>query len=782
MPGAGVVESMACEAARRRIRLVVRGVVQGVGFRPFVFRLATDLGLTGFVFNDAGGVVIEIEGTPTQLDSFRLRLADETPQRARIDRCDVSELPAHRDARFIIAESNRQAPAATLISPDLAVCDDCLAELADPTNRRFRYPFINCTNCGPRYTIVERTPYDRPYTSMRAFAMCPACEREYHDPFDRRFHAQPVACPACGPRLFVHDGQTELAVTDPVVCAQDALRAGRIVGLRDLGGFHLAVDAHNDDAVRRLRKRKLRAEKPFALLAPDVATVRRYAVVSAVEEELLLAVARPIVLVTRRSDGARVAEAVAAGQPALGFMLPSTPLHHLLLAGECRVLVLTSGNLSEEPIAIGNDEALARLAGIADLFLLHDRDILERCDDSVLRVAAGAPRLIRRARGFVPEPIYLAGPTAHHILAAGAELKNTVAVSRGDQVFFSQHIGDLDNPAAFGFYTECVEHLCRLFEVEPDVIACDLHPEYLSTKWAHDQDRLPVVEVQHHHAHLASVQAEHGRSDPAIGIILDGTGMGTDGTIWGGEVLVGDPAGFERFAWLEPVPLPGGAQAIREPWRMALSYLHYAFGDDGPSLLGPFAAEVTPGEQEVLIHMIKRRLNSPPTSSCGRLFDGVSALLGICGRSTYEAQAAIALEATAAHGEAQGRARAAARRVPSCGRGALPFAWLIRDLVERRDRDVAREELAADFHFQLAELFVGAALAARAQTGLGVAALSGGVFQNVLFFEYLHRRLAEEGFEVLAHNRVPTNDGGIPLGQVVIADTLLRAGGKSKER
>ena len=753
----------------------MRGLVQGVGFRPFVYRQARELGLSGFVRNDSGGVVIEIEGPPDQLSRFRRCLKAHAPRLARIDATAQVDLPASGDLGFVISASHGDAPSATLISPDIAVCDDCLREMQDPADRRFGYPFINCTNCGPRYTIVWRTPYDRSHTSMRDFVMCPECAREYHDPLDRRFHAQPVACPACGPRLILHDGRVELTGVDAIAAAQAALREGQIVALRGLGGFHLAVDAHNDAAVRRLRERKLRAEKPLALMAPDVEVVRRYAMVSSFEAQLLTDVTRPIMILQRRERGARVAPSVAFDHACLGFMLPYTPLHHLLLRDVFDALVLTSGNLCEEPIAIANDEALRRLSGVADLFLLHDREILARCDDSVVRVSAGRRRLLRRARGFVPRPVYLSHPTARPILATGAELKSTVAVSRQAEVFLSQHIGDLDNPAAFAFFQECTAHLCRLLEVEPELLACDLHPEYLSTKWALNQTRIPVVGIQHHHAHLASVLAESNRSERAIGIILDGTGYGTDGTIWGGEILVGDAADFERFAWLEPVPLPGGAMAIRQPWRMGVAYLHYAFGERCLSQAWPFADHLGTNERETLVTMLERRLHSPLTTSCGRLFDGVAALLGICGRNTFEAQAAIALEMAATIRGAGHHRRCSAAEIPGTGRGPLAFAWLIRDLMERRSQGAAIKELARDFHLIVAELFIGSAVAARSETAINVAALSGGVYQNRFFFEYMHRRLLEEGFDVVTHGLVPTNDGGIALGQVVIADARSRA-------
>ncbi len=751
----------------RRERIHISGIVQGVGFRPFVYRLAQQCGLAGFVRNNTEGVLIEVEGAAAMLQAFRHRLATETPPRAHMLQLAVEEMPPAGDSEFIIVASERDRPAQAFISPDLCLCADCRAELFDPGNRRFHYPFINCTNCGPRYTIVHRIPYDRPNTSMSVFPMCAACAAEYHDPADRRFHAQPNACPECGPRLWLCDRNgTRLAEAEALEQAIAQLLQGAIVAVRGLGGFHLAVDARNQAAVQTLRQRKGRADKPFAMMAPHLAAIEKFCFVSPAERALLQQPTRPIVLLRRR-EAPQLAPAVAPRQRYYGFMLPYTPLHELLLHEHFEALVMTSGNFSEEPIAISNDEALERLAALADYFLLHDRDILQRCDDSIARVAAGAPRLIRRARGYVPKPVFLPRPTPRCILACGGELKNTIALSRGNAVFLSQHIGDLDNPAAFSFFEHSIAHLQRILEIVPELIAYDLHPEYLSTKWALQQG-LPRVGVQHHHAHLVAVMADNGVTEQTIGLILDGTGYGSDGTIWGGEVLIGDATSFERFAYLQPVPMPGGTAAIQQPWRMALSYLYTSIGDQFLSQDLPFLKRLRQQVVTVIVQMIEKQINAPLTSSCGRLFDGVAALLQVRQEVSYEAQAAIELEMLAAE-EEQGFYSEA---LPPAGAGAMPIAALINAVVEDLQHGVAREKIAARFHQTVIEMFVRAAGMARAATGINRVGLSGGVYQNAVFFQRILARLQTQGFEVLTHQQVPTNDGGLAFGQIVIAGAV----------
>ena len=621
------------EALPVRRGVLVCGVVQGVGFRPFVYRLALEEGLAGFIGNDTDGVTIEIEGPAGQVDAFLGRLRAETPPLARIDSVAVRDLAATGEAGFRIVASEVLGRVSTGIPADAATCPDCLRELLDAADRRYRYPFLNCTNCGPRFTITRRIPYDRPQTSMAKFRMCAACQAEYDDPGNRRFHAQPNACWECGPRVWLvgADG-AEIAVDDAVAATIDRLVAGDIMAIKGVGGFHLGVDATNEAAVMRLRERKQRYGKPLAVMVKDVEAARAACALTAQDEALLGTAARPIVLARKQDDGG-IADGVAPGIPWLGVFLPYAPLQHLLFAdGRLRALVMTSANLSEEPIAIDNDEARARLGGIADAFLMHDREILQRCDDSVAAVVDGAPQLIRRARGFVPLGVEL--PPGLHLeapplLAVGGHMKNVFALAQGRHVYQSQHLGDLENLTGLKFFKESLDHLMRTFEIEPETVVHDLHPGYLSTEWAKEWARergLPLIAVQHHHAHIAGCMAEHGLVGPVIGLALDGTGYGTDGCVWGGEVLVCRLDGFERFAHLEYVPMPGGTAAIREPWRMALGHLSAAGFDVGSAeVLGLVAAK--DAEVRVLRRMMERGVNAPLTSSLGRLFDAAAAVM-----------------------------------------------------------------------------------------------------------------------------------------------------------
>jgi hydrogenase maturation protein HypF len=629
--------------------VVVRGVVQGVGFRPFIYRLAQEEGLAGSIGNDTDGVTIEVEGPAGRVEAFLARLRAEMPPLARIDTTEVRELAATGQAGFRIVASEVLGRVSTGIPADAATCADCLRELLDSGDRRYRYPFLNCTNCGPRYTITRRIPYDRPQTSMARFTMCAACQAEYDDPGNRRFHAQPNACWSCGPRVWLvrRDG-TQIDVADPVLACIERLAAGEIVAIKGIGGFHLSVDATNEAAVMRLRERKHRYGKPLAVMVRDVDAAREVCVVTAAEEALMQSSARPIVL-ARKRENSGIAEGVAPGIPWLGVFLPYAPLQHLLFAsGRLKALVMTSANLSEEPIAIDNDEALVRLRQIADAFLMHDREILQRCDDSVAAMVDGAPQLIRRARGFVPLSVGLP-MDAPPLLAVGGHLKNVFALARGRFVYQSQHLGDLENLTGLEFFKESLDHLMRTFEIEPRMVVHDLHPGYLSTEWSKGWARergLATLAVQHHHAHVAGCMAEHGLTGTAIGLALDGTGYGTDGRIWGGEVLMSRLDGFQRFAHLEYVPMPGGDAAVKEPWRMALGVLRTAGLDVGSSeileLLG--ARE---NDAAVLERMIERGVNAPLTSSCGRLFDAAAALILGRRKVDYEAQAAIELEGLA---------------------------------------------------------------------------------------------------------------------------------------
>jgi hydrogenase maturation protein HypF len=731
----------------QRVRVRIEGVVQGVGFRPYVHRLATELGLAGFVRNDARGVVVEAEGDAGAVAALLARLPAEAPPMAVVDAITPEAVPVRADAGFVIASSARDSTADALVPGDAATCEACLRELRTPGDRRYRYPFINCTDCGPRFTIVRGVPYDRPLTTMAGFAMCDRCAAEYHDPADRRFHAQPNACPDCGPRL-----------DHPLDDVIDALVGGAVVAVKGIGGFHLACVASDERAVAMLRSRKHREEKPFALMAPDLEAARRLVALGPVETALLRGRDRPIVLAPRRRD-ARVAAAVAPHSAELGVMLPYSPLHHLLLADVGEPLVMTSGNVSDEPIVYRDDDARERLAGIADLVLGHDRPIETRTDDSVLRVARGRPLPLRRSRGAVPSALALPVPAARHVLACGAELKSTFCVARGRRAWVSHHIGDLKNVETLGSFAEGVVHFQTLFAVTPEVVVHDLHPDYLSTTYALSRDGVEHVAVQHHHAHLAACLAEHGETGPAVGAIFDGTGLGTDGTVWGGEILVGGLSGFQRAGHLWPVPLPGGDRAAHEPWRMACAWRMVAGGDARP-LPG-----VDPDRWRTVARMAETGTASPVTTSVGRLFDAVAALCGLRLEVSYEGQAAMELEAACDGAE----------------RGAYPLESVAgvldpREAILAVDRDVARGlpagVVATRFHHGLADATARACADLAADRGLDAVVLSGGSFQNRRLLERTSERLAAAGLRVLVPERLPPNDGGIAFGQAAVAAAL----------
>jgi hydrogenase maturation protein HypF len=773
-----------------RIRTAIRveGIVQGVGFRPFVYQLATSLGLAGLVGNNADGVFAEVEGDSATVAKFLLLLQQQPPPLARIDHVTTSDLPPTGSAGFVIAPSESAAPPGepaappgpgqldrarrALVSPDTATCADCLAELADPADRRFGYPFINCTNCGPRFTIVQDVPYDRAQTTMSPFEMCRLCAAEYHDPADRRFHAQPVCCPACGPQLTLADSAgTQLsgqeAEPGPIAAAAALLRAGQILAVKGLGGYHLAADAASETAAAALRRRKHREDKPFAVMVPDVAAARLLCEVTDVEAALLSGARRPIVLLQRRDDRA-VASCVAPGNRQLGVMLPYTPLHHLLLREFAGPIVLTSGNVSDEPIAYRDADARERLAGIADAWLAHDRAIHIRTDDSVVRAFRGRESVLRRSRGYVPEPLPVPVTFARPVLACGAELKSTFCLGSGEHAFLSHHIGDLQNAETLRSFAEGIEHFRRLFDIQPRVVAHDLHPEYLSTKYAATLAQtgradVELVGVQHHHAHIASCLADNGERGPVIGVAFDGTGYGLDGTIWGGEFLVADLAGFDRAGHLEPVPMPGGAAAIRQPWRMAATYLAAAYPAGAPEGLA-VTARNRPSWSAVLT-MARRGINAPVTSSAGRLFDAVAAVLGVRDAVSYEGQAAIELEQLADVTQ-RGCYRAA---VTDGAPLRLAGADLVRAAADDLAAGVSRPVIAARFHNGVAAAIEQACVLLRDRHGLSTVALSGGVFQNLLLTDRAVGRLTGRGFRVLVHHRVPCNDGGISLGQAVVA-------------
>jgi hydrogenase maturation protein HypF len=738
----------------------VRGIVQGVGFRPFLFSLAAKHALTGFVANHSDGVAVEVQGEREAIDGFVHTLRNAPPPLAVIDGVTLEEIAACAETAFRIVESVSQADASTPISPDIATCDDCLRELLDPRDRRFRYPFINCTNCGPRFTIIRDIPYDRPNTTMANFTMCGACAEEYHSPANRRFHAQPNACRVCGPRIwFERNGET--------VCEEAALQAtiealvrGEIVAIKGIGGFHLAVDATNESAVARLRERKGRRDKPFALMARDLDMIAEFALLGEEQRELLRSRQRPIVLAAKR-DSSSVADSVAPGNPLIGFMLPYTALHHLLLGD--RPLVMTSGNLSEEPIVWRNEDARLSLAKIADAFLFHDREIHVPCDDSVLAVTAGSELPIRRSRGYSPMPVKLAVERPA-TLGVGADLKACFCLTRGRYAYMSQHIGDMENLETMEAFERALEHFQTLFRIHPERVVCDAHPGYLSARWARDfaqKNALPLLTVHHHHAHALALMAEHGLAEDAaiLAVAFDGTGYGTDGAIWGGELLRARYDGFERVAHLKYVPLPGGDSAIRHPARVALAHL-WAAGSEWPADL-PCVKACTAVELRVLRRQLETGSHSVPSSSMGRLFDAVAALLGVRDKVTYEGQAAIELEALCSQG-------GIASGYPVIfGRAEFDVAPMWLALLEGWRRGVGAADMAARFHLTVAEIILHYSRQARDEFGLETVGLTGGVFQNVYLLRLASQLLKGEGFQVLTHRVVPPNDGGIALGQAV---------------
>ncbi len=782
-----------------RQRLTVTGVVQGVGFRPFVYGLAARHGLTGFVGNHSGGVFIEVEGPEAELAAFQRDLVNQAPPLAHIERVTVEARPVQGDSAFTIIHSQVEASANTLISPDICLCADCLRELFDPQDRRYRYPFINCTNCGPRFTIIQNIPYDRPYTTMAGFPMCPDCQAEYENPLDRRFHAQPNACPVCGPHIWLElnpniqpptSNLQPLSGDDALQATQQLLAAGQIVAVKGLGGFHLACDAASDEAVQTLRQRKGRVDKPFAVMALNVETVRQFAELSAEEETLLSSKERPILLLRKKPDSP-LSDFIAPGNNTLGVMLPYTPLHYLLLTSShppvsglrSPVFIMTSANHSDEPIIKDNAEARERLSTLTDAFLFHNRDIHTRCDDSVVRLFRGVELPVRRSRGYAPFPVKLPfnlPPT----LAVGGELKSTFCLTKDDYAFMSQHIGDMENLETLAAFDQAVAHFKHIFRVEPEMIACDMHPGYLSTRWAEEQQGrrgageqgsisfqppCPLILVQHHHAHIAAVMAEHqlDGAEPVIGFSFDGTGYGTDGAIWGGEVFIADYHTFERVAHLKYTPLAGGDAAVKRPYRLALAQL-WAAGVDWDERL-PCVAACPVVERRVMKHQLETGFNSVPTSSFGRLFDAAASLAGVRHTVTYEAQAAIEFEALAAPGIKEGYTFAIEENL-------FDAAPVIRAVAADVLAQVPTAVIAAKLHLAVAALIVQVSLRQRRQTGLNRVALSGGVFQNTTLLDLATRQLQAHNFTVLTHRRVPPNDGGLALGQAIIG------GMKAKDR
>ncbi len=755
---------------KERLRLVVRGAVQGVGFRPFVYRLAHELELAGWVNNASEGVFVEVEGTPTALEAFRRRLEAERPPRSLIQSVEADWLEPAGFQGFSIRHSDGAGAKSALVLPDIATCPDCLREVLDPHDRRHRYPFTNCTHCGPRFSIVERLPYDRPHTTMKAFPLCPRCRAEYEDPLDRRFHAQPTACPDCGPQLALWDASgTVLAARDDALrAAAGRIGAGEIVALKGLGGFQLLCDARAEHSVAELRRRKGRDAKPFALMVADLSAAEALCELSEAERALLTSPEAPVVLLRARA-GSEIARSVAPDNPYLGLMLPYTPLHHLLLLELGFPIVATSGNRSDEPICTHEREALARLGGIADAFLVHDRPIARGVDDSVARVMDGKPRVLRRARGYAPLPITLpeAGPPA---LAVGGFLKNTVAVSVGKDVFLSQHVGDLETGPARAAFRQAISDLCALYELNPEAVAADAHPDYPSTRHAEGLKK-PVIRVQHHHAHVLSCLAEHGLSGPALGVAWDGTGLGDDGTVWGGEFFrVGEDV-IERIAHLRTFPLPGGDRAAIEPRRAALGLLFEMYGEAALERIElPTLAAFSRKELDVMRAALARGLNAPRSSSAGRLFDALASLLGLAQRSGHEGQAAQRLEFAA---ERAGEAHAYPFAISGHDDGPWMLDWgpLVERALAEREAGAPVEVIARCVHLTMVEMIAAAAQRA----GLSVVALSGGCFQNRLLTERTLERLRGSGFEAYAHETVPPNDGGLALGQLLGAWRKLRA-------
>jgi hydrogenase maturation protein HypF len=755
----------------KRSEIKITGIVQGIGFRPFIFNLAKKHQVLGWVLNNEKGVFIDAESEDGNLERFIQDIPKLAPPLARIESFEVRHLEPLGYTAFEIKKSEETQEKFVLISPDVATCDQCLSELFSPQNFRHRYPFINCTLCGPRFTIIKDIPYDRHKTTMAPFTMCPICQKEYEDPSDRRFHAQPNACSVCGPSLRLEDRNGKEVFGDPIEATLNLLENGSIVAIKGLGGFHLACDAKNQDAVSSLRSRKFREDKPFAVMCRNLEEVKEHCEINEEEEKLLLSVERPIVILRRREDST-IGSAVAPYQNTLGVMLPYSPLHHLLLDGPLRALVMTSGNVSDEPIAYQNEEAKGHLRNIADYFLFHNREIHMRCDDSVTRIFEEKPYILRRSRGYVPFPIKLSFPI-EMILACGGELKNTFCLTRGHYGFMSHHIGDLENLETLASFEEGIEHFKRLFYIEPNAVAYDLHPDYLSTQYALSIPDIPKVGAQHHHAHIVSVMAENGIGEDVIGVALDGTGFGLDGTIWGGEFMKVNLRDFDRLAHLKRVPMPGGSMAIREPWRMAMVYLSKAFGDETNNLAINLVRRVDPQKWEILKRMIEKKINTPLTSSMGRLFDAISSLLSVRDEVHYEGQAAIELEMIAD---------------PEVG-GQYPFhiyqeekpmvidpIEIVRGVVHDLIENVSSSIISGKFHRTIASLIINTCEVIRSKERLNRVALSGGVFQNILLLSLVTKGLKESGFEVHTHHSVPTNDGGISLGQAVICHMRLFKG------
>ena len=765
-------ESIKKREGSKRVRFLFSGVVQGVGFRPFIYRQAVQNRLGGFVQNRPDGVLVEVEGAASAIDSFLHGVQNNLPPLASLTGVSALDIEIMSEDVFRIISSDIRGDGDVHIAPDVAVCPECLAEFSNPHDRRYRYPFINCTNCGPRLTIIKAIPYDRVNTSMSCFPLCPQCQSEYDNPADRRFHAEPDACPVCGPQLKILDGEgIPLNTADPIAAAVGLLKEGKVLAVKGLGGFHLSVDAGNDEAVARLRLRKYREEKPLAIMVCDLAGAHRLAQINGEEEKLLTSPQRPIVLLKKRSSGI-ISEKVAPQVPHFGIMLPYTPLHYLLLEKDFAALVMTSGNQVDEPICIRNREAVHRLKGIADYFLVHNRDILVRCDDSIVMVAGDKQQMLRRSRGFVPRPVELA-ESFPEILALGPQLKATQCILKGKFAFLSPHLGDLETPQARDFFHESLSLMQRITETNPSVVACDYHPAYYSTKVAAELESVEVIRVQHHHAHIVSCMAENQISGEVIGLAMDGTGFGLDGNAWGGEFLVADETQFRRWGHLEYFVLPGGEKAIREPWRIAASLLKNAYGQSWLSVAEKLGVVSDRKSGELLDKIMENKINSPLTSGLGRLFDGVAAMLGLRRQVSFEGQAAMVLE-----GQINDTSGAsfpfAINRDDDEGCFILDVSETIRSIVDEIIRGTGKSKISSSFHWTLARAFAAMANKIKGETGIERVALSGGCFQNRILLSKSVTELENAGFSVYFHKQVPANDGGIALGQAVVAASLIK--------
>jgi len=752
------------------VRIEIKGIVQGVGFRPFIYNLARKCHLSGYVLNDTNGVEIEVEGKKPDLDRFLLQIKNVPPPQSRIERIKVEKIPFKSYQNFVIKDSKKKDTKTVLVSPDLATCDDCLDELFDPQDRRFGYPFLNCTHCGPRLTIIRDIPYDRDKTTMAVFKMCPDCNQEYHSPQNRRFHAQPNACPACGPKLILTDNEKNgLNTTDPISTSIERLKNGCIVAIKGIGGYHLACDATNKDAVSNLRKRKYREDKPFAMMAGDLKTIQKFCYVNPFEKKLLQSVPRPILLLKKKNVNL-IAPDVAPFQKNFGVMLPYSPLHHLLLTQSNLILVMTSGNQSDEPIAYEDKDAFQRLNNIADYFLFHNREIYRRCDDSVTRISKGKEMISRRGRGYVPLPIKVDLSFRKHILALGPELKNTFCLARDNFAFLSTHIGDLENFETLDFYIKEIERFKKLCSVKPEIVAHDLHPEYLSTKYALSLPHVKKIPVQHHHAHITSCMAENKIRQKVIGVAFDGTGFGEDKAIWGGEFLLADLKEYQRVAHLKYIPMPGGEMAIKNPWRMALSYLYACYGENFLNLDLEFVKKIDLHKWEVIKRMLDQKINVFFTSSAGRFFDCVSVLLNWRERTNYEGQPAVELEFLADE-NIKGKYDFEITKEQDIFivHPELIISGVVKDLMKKEKKS----KIAVKFHNTVSQIINEVCSRLRKEHSLNSVCLSGGVFQNVFLLDRTYALLTKNKFKVYTHHQVPPNDGGISLGQATVANQRI---------